>query len=346
LKSCYTHHMHELQQLILDHLPTKRKVTNKGWIWFNAPCCTHKGHNADTRLRGNLWFGTDATVGYHCFNCGCKWRFSGHHVTDALQEWLSWLGVSSEQVQTLKLHVLQHQIQGACDQTPVVPAHLKRHQITPLPPQSDTFESWATKENPPDKFLQACAYVQQRRALNWESYSYYWSPDTAHDMCDRVILPFYNQGQIVGWCARLCVAAKPRQPKYFNSDIPPGYLFNQDQLRKDRKWVVICEGPFDAIACQGMAVMGSHMSEYQIKTVLDSGQQPIILPDREDQNQHMIDQALTFGWAVSFPEWDADVKDASQACVRYGAIYTITSIMQAATSDPILIGVKRKMFRG
>jgi hypothetical protein len=338
--------MHELQQLIVDHLPQKRKVTNKGWIWFNAPCCVHRGHKADNRQRGNLWFGTDATVGYHCFNCACKWRFSGHHVTEALQDWLSWLGVGMESIQKLKLRLLQDQLQGVTAPVSAPLTHFKKHQVTPLPAQAANLEHWAQQEHPPEKFLQACAYVQDRNALNWESYDYYWSPDTTHDMCDRVILPFYNQGDIVGWCARLCVSAKPRQPKYFNSDIPPGYLFNQDQLRKNRKYVIICEGPFDAIACQGVASMGSHMSEHQIKTVLDSGQQPVVLPDRQAQNQHMIDQALAFGWAVSFPEWDEDVKDAAEACARYGAIYTITSVLQAACADAIHIGIKRQMFRG
>ena len=339
--------MHELQQLIVDHLPAKRKVTSKGWILFNSPCCHHRGHKADTRQRGNLWFGTDDTVGYHCFNCGCKWRFSGSHMSDNLQDWLTWLGVESQQIQKLKLKVLQDQMLGVVPTQQITPlAHLKKHLVTPLPPQSATLDTWAQSQTPPDKFLQACAYLQDRNALNWESYDYYWSPDTANDMCDRVILPFYNQSDIVGWCARLCVPAKHRQPKYFNSDIPSGYLFNQDQLRKDRKFVVVCEGPFDAIACQGVAVMGSHLSEYQIKTILDSQQQPIVLPDRQAQNQHMIDQALAFGWAVSFPEWDEDIKDASEACVRYGSIYTITSVLHTAHTDPISIGIKRKMFRG
>jgi hypothetical protein len=89
--------MHELQQLIRDHLPNKKKVTSKGWIWFNAPCCSHRGHKPDHRQRGNLWLGTDGTVGYHCFNCGYKWRFGGDRLSDATQDWLTWLGVDAEQ---------------------------------------------------------------------------------------------------------------------------------------------------------------------------------------------------------------------------------------------------------
>ena len=338
--------MQELQQLILDHLPNKKKVTSKGWIWFNAPCCVHRGHKADNRQRGNLWFGTDTTVGYHCFNCGYKWRFGGERLSDAAQDWLTWLGVDAEQTRGLKMHLLQAQLQGADAKPQFTPSRVPVHQVTPMPLQAAPFHVWASDPDPPEKFLQACAYVQHRHMQDWESYDYYWSPETTHDMCDRVILPFYDQAEIVGWCGRLCVPAKPRQPKYYNSDIPPGYLFNQDQLKKPRKHVIICEGPFDAIACQGVAVMSSQMSDLQIKRVLDHDLMPIVLPDRQDNNQHMIDQALAFGWAVSFPDWDADIKDAADACVRYGSIYTITSIMQAATTDAISIGIKRKWIRG
>lgn len=335
--------MHPLQQLILDHLPHKKKVTNKGWVWFNAPCCVHRGHKADHRQRGNLYFGTDATVGYHCFNCGYKWRFGGDRLSEPAQDWLTWLGVDTEHTRELKMHLLQQQLQGVTHVHTSITHTSRKHDITPMPDQAATFNTWAEQPHIPDKFLQACAYVQDRRQLNWESYDYYWSPDTAHDMCDRVILPFYDQGSIVGWCARLCVPVKSRQPKYFNSDIPPGYVFNQDQLKKNRAHVIICEGPFDAIACQGVAAMGSQLSEHQIKTILDHDPQPIILPDRQAQNQHMIDQALAFGWRVSFPDWDAEIKDAADACVRYGPIYTITSVLQAALQDPIAIQIKRKM---
>lgn len=337
--------MQELSQLIIDHLPHKKKVTNKGWIWFNAPCCVHRGHKPDTRQRGNLWFGADHNLGYHCFNCGYKWRFQRDKLSESLQNWLIWLGVDLADIQSMKLKLLQNEIQG-----PTASVHqshiLKKWSPVALPDQAQSLSCWAQISQPSKKFLHACEYLNARQALCWESYEYYWSPISEHDMCDRVILPFYDQGDIVGWCARWCGSPTHNKPKYFNSDIPPGYLFNQDQLKKPRKWAVVCEGPFDAIACQGVAALGSQLSELQIKTILDHGQQPIVLPDRQAQNQHMIDQALAFGWAVSFPEWDAHVKDASDACIQYGSIYTITSVLQAATTDPIAIGLKRQMFRG
>jgi len=339
--------MHLLQQLILDHLPTKKKVTTKGWIWMNAPCCVHRGHKPDTRQRGNIWFGADQSVGYHCFNCGCKWRFNNTNLSEQLQNWLIWLGVDTTHIQKLKLKLLSDHVQGVTpDPTQSFQGHVHRFKPVPLPAQAEPMHVWAQHDPVPEKFMQACAYVHARALPEWEHYDYYWSPLTEHDMCDRIILPFYNQNVIVGWSARLCTPPRDRQPKYWNSDVPPGYLFNQDQLLKPRKYVIVCEGPLDAIACQGVAAMGSALSEPQIKTLLDHGQQPVVLPDRQRTNQHMIDQALAFGWAISFPDWDAHIKDAADACKAYGQVYTITSALQAITTNPISIGIKRQMFQG
>lgn len=40
--------------ILMQHLPPKRRVTPMGWILFNSPCCEHNGHRPDTRMRGNL----------------------------------------------------------------------------------------------------------------------------------------------------------------------------------------------------------------------------------------------------------------------------------------------------
>lgn len=339
--------MRLLQDIILQHVPHKHRLTHQGWIWFNAPCCVNRGHKADTRMRGNLKLGTDGTAGYHCFNCGCKWRFSGNMVSEALQDWLTWLGVDSEQISQIKLDLLQHNLSG--DHT-----HAHDHKLSPrpritrvdLPEQAVPMHLLEQEQFSHVAFSQACAYVKSRGRYVHEHFDFYWSESVKHDLCDRVILPFWDQDQIVGWCARWSGTPPAGKSKYWNSQIPSGYLFNQNVLHKPRKYVLVCEGPFDAIACDGVAVMGGHMSEYQIHTLMQADVQPIILPDRTARNQDLIDQALAFDWPVSFPDWEANVKDAADACKKYGVIYTITSALAARTSSALEIGIKRKMFRG
>lgn len=339
--------MRLLHDVILQHVPHKHRVTQQGWIWFNAPCCHHRGHKADTRMRGNLKLSTDHTAGYHCFNCGCKWRFTGSSVSDTLQDWLIWLGVDTEQISQIKLDLLQHKMSGDSSDLSDHAVHVTPKKIrVDLPEQAVSMHVLQAHDFHHAQFDQACAYVKSRGRYVSEHFDFYWSESERHDLQNRIILPFWDADQIVGWSARWCGTPSPGKPKYWNSQIPAGYLFNQNVLHKPRQFQLVCEGPFDAIACDGVAVMGSHMSEYQIHTLLQSDTQPIILPDRTARNQDLIDQALTFGWAVSFPEWDADVKDAADACNKYGVIYTITSALQARTANPLEIGIKRKMFRG
>ena len=97
---------------------------------------------------------------------------------------------------------------------------------------------------------------------------------------------------------------------------------------------------------QGVGAMGSTLSADQVHWLSMQSAHKVVLPDRQRKNQELIDAALLFGWSVSFPEWEDDVKDAADACKKYGQVYTITSVLASQTADPVMIGIKRKMFKG
>jgi hypothetical protein len=59
---------------ILNFIPP-HKVSPKGWITYNAPCCHHRGNKPDTRGRGGLMIDTDGSWAAHCFNCGFKTKW-------------------------------------------------------------------------------------------------------------------------------------------------------------------------------------------------------------------------------------------------------------------------------
>lgn len=56
--------MNSIQEAIKTVIPLKHKNASKGWISFNAPCCSHNGETPDTRGRGGLLFDRDGIV-YH-----------------------------------------------------------------------------------------------------------------------------------------------------------------------------------------------------------------------------------------------------------------------------------------
>jgi hypothetical protein len=109
---------------------------------------------------------------------------------------------------------------------------------------------------------------------------------------------------------------------------------------------LVLEGPFDAIAVDGIGVLGRELNSQQIAWLDSSLAEKIVVPDRERRNQELIDVALAQGWSVSFPDWEPGIKDAADAAAKYGRLYTLKSIIDSRTSGPTEIAIKRKMLRG
>lgn len=64
---------------------------------------------------------------------------------------------------------------------------------------------------------------------------------------DRVIIPFYQDGQLIGWTGR-AIINPVSAPRYLSSGAEvKKTVFNEDALRKGGELLFITEGPFDAI---------------------------------------------------------------------------------------------------
>jgi DNA primase len=154
-----------------------------------------------------------------------------------------------------------------------------------------------------------------------------WTPEGSYKT--RLIVPFYYQGDIVGYTAR---KLGDGSPKYI-TDSQPGYVFNLDGQGWDRKFVIVVEGPFDAIAVSGVAVLRNEVNEQQAMLINALQREVVVVPDRDQSGLQLVNDAVKYGWSVSFPEWpDADVKDVADAVKRYGKIYTLQKIVNAKTT--------------
>jgi hypothetical protein len=336
-----------VHDLLVQHLPVRRRTTPRGWILFDGVCCHHRGHNPDKRMRGNIKLSENGIVGGNCYNCGFKFMFDGQHLSHNFELFLTWLGVDHSDIQRIRLELLKNQVDGA-EATGATALRNLHSQWQPveLPPQSQPLQAWQDLGCDDARFLHVVKYLQSRGDAIAQGYDYWWSPHPQHHMCDRLILPFYHKHDIVGYTARYSQAQPPAGiTRYYNSVIPQGFLFNQDIAQyHNRKFMILTEGPFDAIAVQGVAAMGSKLSDYQIHWLSQQDKHIVVLPDRTRSNQDLIDTALLFGWSVSFPDWENHIKDAAEACKAYGNIYTISSVLASRTTNPITIGVRRKMF--
>jgi hypothetical protein len=336
--------------MVGEHLPIKRRKSPRNWLIFDAPCCHHRGHNKDTRSRGNLLFSPDGSIVYNCYNCGFKVLYKpGTGLTKKFEDLMHWFGIDQSKIQAIKLNLLQDKVDGVegeitfsdllfTNEFPEVELPLGATRIENL-----------IGEIEDTNFLSVIDYLNSRGSVVANNWDYYWTPNekTKYAMNKRFIIPFLHHNKIVGWTARYAGATPPGITRYYNSSIPENYLFNSDQItsRYDRKYVILVEGPLDAIAVDGVGALGSTVTTKQVAWLNSSGKEIIVVPDRELKNQDLIDTALTQNWSVSFPEWEDGIKDCAKATSRYGRLYTLKSIIESKTTNSLKINIKRKMFK-
>jgi hypothetical protein len=327
----------------------KTKKSQSGWLSGNAVCCIHNGDNQDTRGRGGLIVNEDGGVSWHCFNCGFKTGYQpGRPLSFKYRKFLSWLGADANEVQRLVVEALR--IKDLVDPRDVKP--VVEEEITfvarKLPGEALSFMALAefyelADKNFPKPFVEAVSYVSDRK-IDLRKYEFYWTPEVEYKLSHRVIVPFKYKGEIVGYTAR--AFSDGIKPKY-HSDHPAHFVFNLDEQKADSKFVIVCEGPFDAMSVDGVSTQTNDISEQQAELIESLGREVIVVPDFDKhvnkQNkevwpgQQTINRAIEYGWSVSFPVWKDTAKDINHAVQLYGKLFVMKSILDAKESNPLKI---------
>ncbi len=316
---------------ILTYLPPKRKKTPSGWTSFNAVCCHHNGNTPDTRQRGGIMI--NEGMSYHCFNCGFKasWQ-PGRTVSANLRKLMRWLNVPDDIINKCVLDALRLKEN----------ANYER-KINPLPTFIDKLlpqDSTLLKDQLDNPDVIPVLEYLSSRGFYLDDFDWHWSDTPAFN--NRLIIPFYYQNKLVGYTARLLRDGKPK----YISEQQPGYVFNLDRQKENRKYVIVTEGPFDAISVDGVAILGADINEHQKLLINNLGKEVILLPDRDHDGPRTVEQAIENGWSVSFPEW-TDCKDANDALIKYGRLYTLWSIINSKQSNKLKIQLTaQKWFKG
>lgn len=314
--------------IILDtinsYLPAKRKQTPSGWISFNAVCCD------DKRQRGGLIFNAGDAVSYHCFNCGFKasWQ-PGRLVSQKMNKFMRDLGMGDDTIGQLRLEALKLNEDSNAEVRSIVPTFDHRE----LPPDTKPINDWL--DNIPEKLIPVLEYIAQRK-LYLDYYNFHWTPKVGFS--NRLIIPFYKDGVCVGYTAR---AVNDAKPKYL-SEQQPGYVFNLDAQNNNRQFVIVCEGPFDAISIDGCALLGAEIKDSQNWLLKQLNKEIVLVPDKDKAGLLTLEQALDYGWSVSMPDWPDDVKDVNDAIVKLGRLATLCKIAQAREANPLKIQLKAK----
>lgn len=323
-----------IQDAVLQSLPARRKRSPSGWISFNAPCCVHNGESADTRGRGGVMTNPNGSVSYHCFNCGFKASYTaGYHLNYKFRKFLAWLGVDENTVRRLVIEAVRIKdlIQPDTSEKERPPEINFKPRLLPED-ATNVLES---------KDYRVLEYLLERD-IDPSDYPIYTSESVAHNLNRRLIIPFTWRNNLIGYTSR---AWDPQvKPKYY-SNYEPNYVFNIDRQQRDWKFVIVCEGPFDAMSVDGIAVLNNECNETQADIIDSLGREVIVVADTDPAGARLIDNAVEYGWTVSFPVWQETCKDINEAVVRYGRLFVLKSILESRETSRLKIELrKRKLY--
>lgn len=317
-------------------LPPRTKTSPSGWLSFNAPCCHHRGHKPDTRKRAGVRFDGNGVI-YNCFNCkfSTVWQ-PGTQFGAKIKSLCKWLGASDDDIKTLIFESLKTEAAEYQSES-----YRPKIEFTErdLPESAMRLSEWANLDRDEvNEFLIPIFDYLLNRGFDPLSDQFYWSPSAGYE--NRVIIPFWYQGKIVGNTARKITEGKPK----YLSDQPPNFVFNFDRQSQDQKYVFVVEGPFDAISIGGVALLTNDISQQQARIINSLGAEVIVIPDQDQAGMNLIKRAIEHDWSVAFPNWDADVKDCADAVLKYGRLFTVIDAIKTKQQGSIKITMAMKQF--
>lgn len=322
--------MSQLQTELLSYLPFKRKQTLSGWLSFDAPCCIHNGESQDTRQRGGYISHSTGGFSYHCFNCGFKTSWQpGRQISNKNKKFFNWLNVPSYMINDWSIEALK-----LLDNNSNSKKEYKEFLEKALPLESIPLKD-AVVEYP--ESIECLEYILSR-GLDLESIDWHYSPTPGYK--DRIVIPFYHNKKLVGYTAR---KIHKGSPKYL-SESQSGYVFNVDNQNFRNKILLVTEGPFDALAIDGVGILTNVPNDQQAAIINSFGKIVIVVPDLDYPGMSMVKYAMENNWLVTIPSWEEDVKDVSEAVERYGKLFVIKDIVDNATDNKIKLELFSKKF--
>jgi hypothetical protein len=275
-------------------------------------------------------------VVYNCFNCKytASWQ-PGRTLTEKFKTLCRWLGANDDEIKHLVFEALKTE---SLDYEPEHFVEKVKFTKKDLPEATMTIAEWINSAYLPDISEDIGLVIDYiiNRGFDPLNDNFCWSP--APGFADRVIIPFKYDGVVVGNTAR---KVKEGRPKYL-SDQHPFFVFNVDAQDPLNKYVFVCEGPFDALAVDGVALLTNEISQQQAHIINQLGKEVIVIPDQDQAGLMLIKQAIDYDWSVAFPNWSEDVKDCADAVKKYGKLFVIVDAIKTAQHGAIRLEMAKK----
>lgn len=322
--------MNKVQEYIYNLLPP---VKRRGeWLCFCCPsCCRFGEKRQDQKHRGGIRFDGDGIV-YNCFNCRFTWGWTpSFHMSKKMTMFLEDMGLNSTQFMELR-----KLIDGYLDAEKVQKEVQKPRIIRDIPSEYKSIKESLFNCDGSQTLAKVYSYISSRneRLLSWADLM--WAEGR-----DNFLIPCYEFNKVVGYSLR---SLDDNSDHKYIHYIPNGYIYNFDNLLKDRKYQIIVEGQTDALAIDGISLLSNVFTPEKLKRLMQyKGNSEIILvPDRDRAGMKLVHQLLNenLPFSVSFPTWEKGIKDVEEAVKKYGRLYTIYNIIKNRESDKNKIRIK------
>lgn len=314
---------------ISQHIGVTRP-TNKGWLKRNCMMCHTRGHSMDKRGRFGIIFNHTGIIAVHCFNCGFSASFKpGTTMSNNFKLFLREIGMPDADIEKIDVQnkiTFPVQSWNRVETSIELSSELEvRWPSASLPAEARTLEQLKKQGCKDNYFLDVFNYAKRRGISNLDDF--YWSPETDLLINRRLLLPFTYDDHVVGYTGRYIYSDNNKVMKHYHC-MPDNFIYNFDRISNYR-YVILCEGVLDAYFINGVAIMGPNVNAHRANLLNDSGKNIIVCPDHDKSGKLLIEDALKYGWAVSYPDWGDDVKDVADAVLLYGRSVVLLSILQS-----------------
>jgi len=307
-----------LQSLIEARVPWQSSGT--GWRVGKCPLCN------DYKVRGGFKFEDDQVI-YNCWNCSTASRyteFSGK-MSNKFKTILRALDIDDDDIRPIVNTALFFK-KGESDKI-TLSKLTKVNTTTPtikLPAKSFPLghtEFLDYQEKLVDYLLD--------RKIDISKYQMFFSLEQR--FINRVIIPYYRNGNLIYWQGR---HTDPKEKlRYDNAPVGrEAVMFNMDELtRYSDLPLFVCEGVFDAMMVDGVALLGSRLNDAKIDLLSKSNRRIVFVIDKDSNGKHLAETVIEHGWEIAFsPDGTEDLNESVR---RFGLCYTTRELFKSIPKD-------------
>jgi hypothetical protein len=327
------------------------KQAPKGWYKRHCMLCHTQGHGKDTRNRFGIQYNPNS-IAVNCFNCGFSAGYTeGKELSNSFKFFLRQLNIDERFIKQIEFEIFKKlkEIKSVregdeasqADKESRLKSLFQKWKPIDLPADSLTVKQWLELGVEDPDFLRVAEYALSRKLFDLDNF--YWTPTKSMNLNERLIIPYLYKGKVVGFTSRLCYDTDGKLiPKYYQQ-CPTDFVYNLDNQQDwARKYVIVTEGVLDAYTVDGVSTLGE-IGQAKIDIINRLQKQVIVSPDRDKKGKDLVEAAIENNWAVAFPRWGMEIKDAAKAAEKYGKLLTTYSIINSAITGKDKIHLRWKM---